>query len=373
MNILFLTYQGDIAGSTNSIIYLTRGLADRGHGIYVGCREESLLYKTLRNTHVHLIPMTFRSKFDQSNIKQIREVVYRYNIQIINAQSSKDRYTSIFARWLYRLPVSVVHTRRQVSQSVGGLQSWLYCKGTDKIIAVSKGVKESLTKKGIPDHHIKVIYNGTPKEKYNHLNSAITEDLRRKFSIKSHDFVIGCVSRIKNQEQLLEALKYIDFKVKVIFAGIEKPDYHDEITREYTVDHDIYYEGMVACDMILNYYPLFDLKVLPSTMEGLSQSVLEAMYLKVPVIATRAAGNVDLVQHNHNGLLFDNADIKCLKTQIEAVYHDHVDCQALTGNAYTTASSDFCIGNTINTYESFFRGLLAKKLVPIPAFPVFSD
>ena len=47
MNLLFLTYQGDMAGSTNSISFLTKGLADKGHQVYMGCRKESLLYKML--------------------------------------------------------------------------------------------------------------------------------------------------------------------------------------------------------------------------------------------------------------------------------------------------------------------------------------
>ena len=60
MNILFLTYQGDIAGSTNSISYLAKGLAEKGHNVYVGCRKESLLYEILSNTKVNLIGMKFK-------------------------------------------------------------------------------------------------------------------------------------------------------------------------------------------------------------------------------------------------------------------------------------------------------------------------
>ena len=373
MNLLFITYQGDIAGSTNSIIYLTCGLAERGHNVYVGCREESLLYRLLRDTNVHLVPMTFKSKFDLANMKKIRDTVARYNIQVINAQSSKDRYTSIFARWIFRLPVKLVHTRRQVAQSVGGLQSLLYYWGTDKMVAVSRGVKDSLVKKGIPSRHIKVIYNGTPREKYDHLDNSITGALRKKFNITQGDFIIGCVSRVKNQAQLLEALKYIDFKVKLIFVGIDKLPCHDAIVSQYSVGHEIYYEGMVPGERMLNYYPLFDVKILPSTMEGLSQSLLEAMFLKVPVLATKAAGNVDLIRHGHNGLLFEHDNPLCLKNKIEVIYHGGVDLGSMVENAYWAASSDFSIAKTIRSYEAFFQNLLDSRLISAQIKPVFSD
>ena len=150
MNILFLTYQGDMAGSTNSIMYLTRGLAEKGHNIYVGCRKESLLFQTLQGSAVNVVPMSFKSRIDWKNIIQIRRCVQQYQIQIINAQSSYDRYTSVLAKIFFNLETKVVHTRRQISKSMGGFfQNLIYEQGTDKIIAVSYGVKRSLAEKGL--------------------------------------------------------------------------------------------------------------------------------------------------------------------------------------------------------------------------------
>ncbi|HEX2956667.1 MAG TPA: hypothetical protein VHO70_07540, partial [Chitinispirillaceae bacterium] len=69
MNILILTYQGDMAGSTNSIAFLSRGLAERGHTVVVGCRKESLLFSMLQNTPVIVEPMVFHGRFDLNNIR----------------------------------------------------------------------------------------------------------------------------------------------------------------------------------------------------------------------------------------------------------------------------------------------------------------
>ena len=101
MNILFLTYQGDVAGSTNSISYLAKGLAEKGHHVVMGCREDSVLFKMLQKTKVQCEPMTFRKKFDWQNIQHIKNIVKKHNIELINAQSSKDRYSSIFTNWLF--------------------------------------------------------------------------------------------------------------------------------------------------------------------------------------------------------------------------------------------------------------------------------
>lgn len=359
LNILILTYQGDTAGSTNSIAYLSKGLAEKGHNVYVGCRKESLLFSMLSGSKVNLCPMTFRSKVDLQNIRQIRDVVNRHHIQIINAQSSKDRYTSIFSKWLYGLNVKVIHTRRQKPESIGGfLQNWFYVKGTDKIVAVSGGVKKFLIDQKIPEKHIKIIHNGTPLQKYDTVNSYAASKLKRKYNLLDTDFVIGCVSRKKNQDQILRALVFVPFKTKVIFVGIEKySDYqkHIEVLKG---RHDIYFTGLVSNEEVLNYYPLFTIKILPSNMEGLSQSILEAMALGIPVIATDAAGNPDIVKHQENGLLFRDNEIEHLAQSIILVHDNPSIRQKLIKNGRKTALETFSMEKTIHNYESFFHSLL---------------
>ncbi|MEM8894820.1 MAG: glycosyltransferase [Bacteroidota bacterium] len=88
MKVLFLTHQGDLAGSTNSIFYLSDGLANRGHDIYVGCRKESLLFSLLKNSKAQAVNMTFHGRFDMENMRQIRDLVREKDIDVINARIS---------------------------------------------------------------------------------------------------------------------------------------------------------------------------------------------------------------------------------------------------------------------------------------------
>lgn len=361
MNILLLTFQGDVAGSTYSISYLAKGLAAKGHNIYVGCRKESLLFRLLQNTGVILLPMTFSGRLDLTNMRQIKHAVQQYDIRIINAQSSYDRYTSVLARWLFRLNAKVVHTRRQVSKSMGGLiQNLIYIKGTDKIVAVSEGVKVSLAQGNIPADHITVILNGTPREKYAKTDASSADALRKKFKIEKDEFVIGCVSRLKAQNQILEALTLLDFPVKIIFVGIEKQPEWEEIIRSYTVDHEIIFAGLVPSDEILNYYPLFDVKILASAMEGLSQSLLEAMALGVPVIATNASGNPELISDGENGFLFDDGKTEQLARAVKMLYKSRSLREKFIANGKKTALETFNIDNTVAGYEQLFKQLIER-------------
>jgi len=357
MNILLLTYQGDLAGSTLSITYLAKGLALRGHNVYIGCRKESLLFTYFKGSEVQVIPLTFRSKTDWKNARHIRDICRRFNIDIINAQSSLDRYTSIIAKKLLGTPAKLVFTRRQVSKSMGGPQSWLYQWGADKIVAVSEGIRDSLIHDGISPGHIAVIRNGTPPEKYENIDMKKTEELRSCYGISTADFVIGCVSRLKKQRQLLEALPYLDRPVTAVFVGIDSvPDF--DLSDLESSGHKVYFAGEMPAADVLPYYGLFDVKVLASTSEGMSQSLLEAMYLKVPVIATAAAGNLDLIDGGRNGLLFRDGDVKTLASHINLIREDEQLHDLLSKEGYETASVGFSIDNTLDGYEKLFSELL---------------
>jgi len=357
MNLLFLTYQGDIAGATNSIAYLTKGLASRGHRVYVGCRKESLLYSLLTNTDVHLIPMRFRGKVDFKLMRHIRDVVKEYDIEIINAQSSLDRYSSIFARWRYKLNVKVVHTRRQNPLSIGGLQNLLYIKGTDKIVVVSEELKRIFIQKGFPPHHLHVIYNGIPTAHFLQISEKKVNELRIKYGLSKHDLVIGCISRMKNQEQIIEALVQINDDVKVVFAGIP-PGSLDAVAERNNIKNPIIYAGDISHEDALHLYKTFTVNVLASTMDGFGLVLVEAMGLGIPVVATKFGGIKDVVKHEVNGLLFDDGNIQGLANSINTMLYDEEKRNFFIENGLKTAFKQFTIEKTIDNYQTFFTEII---------------
>ena len=363
MNLLLLTYQGDLAGSTYSISYLAKGLAQRGHTVVVGCRTESLLYRLLANTAVIRYPMTFKGRTDSVNMRQIEQCVNKHNIQLINAQSSYDRYTAALSIWRYKLNCKLVHTRRQISASMGGrLQSWFYQKTTAAMVAVSQQIKESLVSKGIAAEHIKVIENGTPPEKYQNPLPEVQQELVQRFGLTNNLPLLGCVSRPKQQEQLLEALKQVEQPVQLLLAGISAEARYTEIADQLQKQHRIIFAGDLKQQEVLELYRIMQLKVLPSVTEGLSQSLLEAMALGVPVIATAAAGNLALVESGQNGFLFPEGNIALLASQIETLLKDKELHQKFVLAGKKTALEDFSIERTVSRYEDFFMSLIDIRI-----------
>jgi glycosyltransferase involved in cell wall biosynthesis len=95
--------------------------------------------------------------------------------------------------------------------------------------------------------------------------------------------------------------------------------------------------------------------VLPSASEGLPRVVVEAFMRGRPVVATRAGGTPEIVEHDVNGLLVDRGDSAALAAAIERVLTDRALAQRLGEAAHRSAA------RWVTTPEQFadsFRALV---------------
>jgi glycosyltransferase involved in cell wall biosynthesis len=366
MNILLITNEGyNGTGSTYSIAALATGLANRGHIVVVGCRAGSLLYQLVAEENKAIpVAMNFHSKISPKNIREIRDTVLKYNIQIINAQSTIDRYTTFFAKLFFNLNVLIVHTRRQTPRSDGGaLQRWFYTRITEKIIVVGNELKNIMVQKGYPEKHIQVIRNGIDTKVFQHYNNHVVDELRKKHGLAYSDKVLGCVSRLKKQEQIIKALKYLDPEIKIIFLGI-KPGTLDTIIASEGIKNQVIYAGTVDKKTLMNYYRLFDLVILASVTEGFTLTLVESMGSGVPVVGTRAAGIIDVLDNEKFGLWFEDGNINQLVEKIKQVLYDENTRKRLIHNGLEAASKGYTLDKTLDQYEEFFAYLLERETAP---------
>ena len=95
--------------------------------------------------------------------------------------------------------------------------------------------------------------------------------------------------------------------------------------------------------------------VLPSRVESVPQSILEAFFLKIPVIATNVGGIPELVTNNKTGILVKPNDPEDLLDKINYLLNDGKLRKTLANNAYDFVlknfSWEFLIGKYIKLYE----------------------
>lgn len=318
--ILLTTWQSKGAGSVQSVQYLAEGLRGLGHRVWVACPPEGVLGRRLRAGNFPLIPLEFERGWSLRSARALAEVVRGQGVELVDAQESRDRKAAILARWVLRVPMRLVITRRQQSASFP-LQNRIYAAAADRVIAISRGVAETLTRGGMPGDKIRVVHTGLdPRRMGGAVSDEDLQRLRAELGLDPALPTVGVVARRKDQETLLRALARLGRPVNALFVGIERDDRLAALESALPAGTRVAYTGFR--DPVLPFYRLLDVKVLTTRAEGLSQAILESMAAGVPVITAAVGGTPEVVRHERNGLHFPPGDDAALAGQLERLLDD---------------------------------------------------
>nr|WP_315217573.1 glycosyltransferase family 4 protein [uncultured Flavobacterium sp.] len=183
----------------------------------------------------------------------------------------------------------------------------LYSQYIDQFIGVSAYTRKHilkdygffLAKKTI------VIYNGIDTSVF----VKRTQENTNKFVVSSHlRFSKGIQDLIKAVAVLEENIKMLLF-IDVYGEGPYEKELL-EMTKANNLERIIHFKGGSSQlpDLLSNYCYLLQ----PTYMECFSLSILESLAANVPVITTPVGGNLEIIQHNQNGFIFEPKDYLAL-------------------------------------------------------------
>jgi glycosyltransferase involved in cell wall biosynthesis len=104
----------------------------------------------------------------------------------------------------------------------------------------------------------------------------------------------------------------------------------------------------------------FDLFVLPSVGEGISNAILEAMATGLPVVATRVGGNPELVADGVTGRLIERRSPAALSEAIATYLADPALMRRHGEAARERALCEFSLPRMLAGYADLYRRSLAR-------------
>jgi glycosyltransferase involved in cell wall biosynthesis len=177
---------------------------------------------------------------------------------------------------------------------------------------------------------------------------------------------------MKGHATIIDALPQIQEKIpdiKCLFVGgefVNEKWYQEELYRyvqENHLENTIIFTGFRRD--IPELLSLFDVFVLPSLWEGLPSSILEAMAMKKPVIASSVGGIPEVVKHEETGVLIPPQDSKALADAIIFLLNNP-DIAVKIGQAgYNRVQDFFSIESVVARIESVYARLIEKNCVDI--------
>ena len=232
----------------------------------------------------------------------------------------------------------------------------------DRYVVVSKDLERYLVRRvGIAAGRISQIYNGVDTERFTPRPNGAANGLPAEFA-EQDTLVIGTVGRIqpvKDQVTLLKAFaelvqRYARLRLAVIGDGPLLGDLR-RFAETLGIAKLTWLPG--AIDNIPDALRRFDVFVLPSLSEGISNTLLEAMASGVPVVATAAGGNLELVDDGYCGRLFPPGDVATLARLLSGYVVDPLLRQTHAIAARRIAVERFSLGTMVRRYQEIYLGL----------------
>ena len=354
--VMQVLHQGGGAGSVSSTLHLSLGLQQAGFLVRLVCPPNSEVESEARAGGLEVHPLKFEPRHRRDNAARLHQLLQRHPVDLVNSQSARDRAALVWLALTGRLDVPLIVTRRQMPKT-WAVENWLTSRFASRVIAVSQAVGDALERRGTDRRKLTVIPNGLIASRVDlRVTEEDREEWRARIGWEPTRRTIGIVARLKDQAVVLRALDRISVPIRLVLAGVDRDPRLERLIRLVPARHAVI--TLPFTPAVRPLYDLLELVLLPSRIEGLSQALLEAMALGKPVIASRAAGNRDLITDNSDGRLVEPLDPDAWRRAIEELLGSSATAQRLGDAARRTARQTYTLERTVQRTADLYRTTL---------------
>ena len=182
-------------------------------------------------------------------------------------------------------------------------------KNASAVVANSNGLRD-LACAFDPRFEIPIIPNGVDLDQYS------TNEREWQFPR------LLSVGRLVHQKgfdlgiRALAGLKHLDWQWQIVGDGPQM-DALKALATEYGLNDRVIFRGWQSREELVQCYKQSNIFLFPSRHEGMPNAVLEAMASGLPVVASRIAGNEELVVHNETGILVESENVEMLRNALQ--------------------------------------------------------
>jgi glycosyltransferase involved in cell wall biosynthesis len=158
--------------------------------------------------------------------------------------------------------------------------------------------------------------------------------------------------------QALADLQSLNWTLSLVGDGPELDNIQSQATALGIADR-IRYENWLTGDDLLQQYQAANLFVFPSRHEGMPNAVLEAMACGLPVVASRIAGNEELVVPGETGILVPAEDVPALKDALADLISNVARRQKMGAAARLHVEQNYAWNQIARQYLTLMQDRLA--------------
>ena len=205
------------------------------------------------------------------------------------------------------------------------------------------------------------LHNGFDFSRVESLDSK--EDVRKRFNIHTKYVVgmVGSFSEKKDYRTFVGAAQMLlEERKDITFVAVGDGIFFDSVKNRVKPEYNDYFRFTGQQKRVLNVVNIFDIGVLATFTEGISNSIMEYMALRKPVVATDCSGNREIVENERTGLLVEMGNPVQLKENI-SLFLENEDLSIQFGqNGYDKLKREFDLNLMGDSFLKLYREMERK-------------
>lgn len=352
LNIVHVVTSLEVGGMEQFVLRIAAQQHRRGHcasilSIRGGPLEEEALRQGIPTA-------TLQGKGKTARLLTGLRIMAQLRPDVAHAHNPGSLDYAVLAR--FACGARVVMTRHGEARKLVSPLQWRF---TDAVVAVSYRAEQALHRLH-PDQEKKVslIHNGVEPPAHRADRGA----LRAALGLETGPvgIIVARIDGQKGHDTLLQALallqrRGVPLTVLVAGDGSARTGLEQQAASLNLGDDRVRFLGFRSD--VPDLLDAVDLFVLPSLIEGLPLSVLEAMAHRLPVVATPVGGIPELIDHGVHGLMTPVNDAEALATALEQLVREPALRTELAESAFRRMMEQFTFDTMLDRYDQLYLSL----------------
>lgn len=362
MKVLHTEWSDGFGGQERRVLAEMEGLSARGHDCQLVCTKESSIYSEAKKRGMSVFTMPFRKTYDVQTMWLLTQYLKKNPVDVVNTHSGVDSWIGGISAKLAKVPV-LVRTRHLefiLKRSPFNFIHYL----PDMYITCGETMKHSLEENsGFPPDKIISIPTGVYRRFFNIQKN---NDKRKLYGLSPEHFVVTNAAILrgsKGHEITLKAARIVldkapDVRFLIVGDGPKRKRLEAQ-AKELAISDRVIFTGFL--EDIGEIYSFSDMFISSSWVEGLPQSMTQAMASRLPVVVTAVGSVPEVITNEQNGLIIHPGDYEALGENILRIIADKELAGRLVKNAFELVQKKYTMEMMVDKIETLYKNLLKRK------------
>jgi len=369
VNIAHIVYSFGIGGMENGIVNLANHIDSRKFRLRIySLRNEAESLARIKNQSVPFSYFPKRKGNDLTLPFRLAKAIKSDDVDVVHTHGWGTFLEGLMAARLAGAK-AVIHgehgiflldkQRRKTTYKI-------FSRLVDQFLTVNEHLRQLLVGQfAIPGNKVRAIHNGVDTEHFCHIER-LGNRLRDQLALPKETVLIGTVGRFcieKDYATLLDAFALLVKKTpEVVLLLVGDGPLRCELeakAESLNLSKKVIFFG--ASDDIPGLLNSMDVFVLTSTHEGLPNTILEAMSVGLPVVATRVGGIPEAVLDGETGLLVEPGNPVEISAALGKIILSVSLRETLARAGHLRVRSKFSLARMVKGYEDAYAQCLVSK------------